>query len=89
MATLVKDKMMPGPINIKEIREKTKKAQSVVIGRDIQNINNLINKAALEGEYRTVYKGIWNTKNQVKLAEIYKKEGYGVDRMPGAIEITW
>lgn len=89
MGTLVKDKMIPGPINIKEIREKTKKAQSVVIGRDIQNINNLINKAALEGEYRTVCKGIWNTKNQVKLAEIYKKEGYEVETMPGAIAITW
>lgn len=89
MATLVKDKMMPKPISIKEIQEKTKKAQSIFIDREIPNINNLINKAAEGGKNTTIYHGIWNAKNQEKLAEIYKKEGYKVQIIPGAIEITW
>lgn len=89
MTTLVKDKMMPKPIGIKEIQEKTKKAQSIFIDREIPNINNLINKAAEEGKYTTICNGIWNTRNQEKLAEIYKKEGYKVETMPGSIKITW
>lgn len=77
------------PISIKEIQEKTQKAQNTMIDKDIQNINNLINKAAGQGNNTTSYHGIWNTKSLVKLSEIYKKEGYKVDTEPGLLTIMW
>lgn len=77
------------PICIKEIQEKTQKAQSTIIDKDIQAINNLINKAAGQGNNEIIFQGESNSKIRIKLAEIYKKEGYRVDTMPGAIEIIW
>ena len=77
------------PISIKEIQEKTQKAQNTIIDNDIQNINNLIDKAAAGGDTTATYKGVWRSKVLVKLAEIYKKEGYGVDTAPGSITIMW
>jgi len=77
------------PISIKEIQEKTQKAQSTIIDKDLQNINNLINKAAAGGDTTAAYQGEWRSKVLVKLAEIYKKEGYKVDMAPGSITIMW
>lgn len=60
-----------------------------MIDKDIQNINNLINKAAGQGDNTTSYRGAWNAKSLVKLSEIYKKEGYKVDTAPGSLTIMW
>lgn len=77
------------PICIKEIQEKTQKAQNAIIDKDIQEINNLINKAAGQGTNEATFQDENNNKILVKLAEIYKKEGYTAETMPGAIEIMW
>ena len=77
------------PISIKAIQEKTKEAQNTIIDKDIQAINNLINKAAGQGNNTALYHGAWNTKSLVKLSEIYKKEGYKVDTEPGLLTIMW